>query len=671
MANIVSDLSKETTHTTRTIMMIKKQYSPWCVILIIIAMSAGIVAQDRPDADAKQRDLIAVLQSDAPKSEKAITCKKLAIYGNEQSVPALAPLLADKELASWARIALEAIPGTAADTALRNAMGKLQGRLLVGTINSIAVRRDVRAVDTLVQKLDDTNAAVASAAAVALGHIGGEKAAKALTKSLANAPASVRSAVAEGCILCAEHFLANNETAKAVKLYDTVRKADVPDQRHLEAIRGAILARQSAGLPLLIEQLRSEDKKRLGVGLRTARELPGRNVTEALAVELNRLSEDRRPLLLLALADRSDSAVLPAVQKAAQSGPKDLRITAINILTRLGDVSCVPILLEAATEDDAELEQAATETLVRLPGIDVDADLLARLPQAQGKMQQVLIELAGQRQIGKALPAVVSSLQDSDSGIRGAAVRTIAIIGQDRQTADLVKMLQKTRDPNDRAGIRKALLAISGRCGVKCIPHLKPLTQSRDSELHMIGLRALAIIGGPDALAAVKSAVESAEPPAQDEAVRILSNWPSNWPGDTEAGQALLMLAKSAKKMPHQVLALRGYLQYIRGNKKLSNEQKVANIKDVRPQIKRPEETKQAIAVLGEAPSASALELLTRLAEDPAVVEEAYSAIVRIAGKDIRGVSKDQRREVLQTVADKSKNDRTRQRARKTLNGLR
>ena len=651
-------------------MIIKRRYSTWFVILIIIAISAGVIAQAQA-ADPKEQDLITVLKSDAPKSEKAITCKKLAIYGTEQSVPALAPLLADKELASWTRIALEAIPGTTAETALRNALGKLQGRLLVGVINSIAVRRDTQAVDALVEKLDDSNASVASASAVALGHIGGDKAAKALTKSLADAPPGVRSAVAEGCILCAERFLADDSIAQAVKLYDTVRKADVPDQRHLEAIRGAILARQAAGLPLLIEQLRSEDKKRLGIGLRTARELPGRNVTEALAVELDRLNPDRRPLLLLALADRSDSAVLPTVLKAAQSGVKELRITAINILIRLGDVSCVPILLKAATEADASLEQAATETLIRLPGKDVDADLLARLPKAKGKLKQVLLELAGQRQINQALPAVVSSLQDVDAGIRGSAVRTISIIGQDQQAADLVKMLGKIKDSGERAGLRKALLAISGRCGVKCIPHLKPLTQSRDSELHIIGLRALAIVGGSDALVAVKSAIETADPPAQDEAVRILSNWPSNWPEDSEAGQALLMLATSAKKMPHQVLGVRGYLQYIRGNKKLSNELKVAKVKDMLSHIKRPEEKRQAISVLAEAPSASALELLTTLAEDPAVLEEAYSGMVRIAGQDIRGVSKDQRRQVLQTVTEKSKNDGTRQRARKSLSAIR
>ncbi|MCP4612634.1 MAG: HEAT repeat domain-containing protein [Planctomycetes bacterium] len=654
-------------------MIKKKRYFIWSVILIIVAASGWTVAQDRPGPATKlnERDLIVVLKSAAPKSEKAITCKQLAIYGTEQAVPAIAPLLADKELSSWARIALEAIPGAASDAALRDALGKLDGRLLIGVINSVSVRRDGRAVNTLVQKLDDANAGVASAAAVALGHIGGEQAAKALTQSLTDAPAGVRSAVAEGCILCAERFLENKKTAKAIMLYDTVRKADVPEQRHLEAIRGVILARKSAGVPLLIEQLQSEDKERLGIGLRTARELPGRDVTKALAAEVTRLNPERRPMLLLALADRNDSAVLPTIHKAAQSGSKDLRITAINILIHLGDVTCMPILLEAVTEGDGELEQAAMETLVRLPGKDVDADLIARLPQAQGKLQKVLIELAGQRQISDALPAVVSNLNDIDSGIRGVAVQTIGIIGQDPQMADLVKLLQNTNSSTERAGIRKALLAISGRCGVKCIPHLQPLTQSSDNEIRMIGLRALAIIGGPEALAAVKSAINSAESSVQDEAVRILSNWPSNWPQDSEAGQALLRLATSSEKMSHQVLGLRGFFQYIRGTKKLSNEQKVTRVVDLLSYIKRPEEKRLAIAALGEAPSSSALELLTTFAGDSAVVEEAYSAMVQITSQDVRGISKDKRRGVLKMVVEKSRNNGIKRRARKILSGIR
>jgi HEAT repeat protein len=292
----MSALLKEIIYLKRTIMILNKRYYYWCLILVI----AGVFAAGAVAADTKESDLIAVLQSDAPKSEKAITCKKLAIYGTEQSVPALAPLLADKELSSWARIALEAIPGPASDAALRKAMDNLKGRLLIGVINSISVRRDDLAVDALAQKRADSDADVASAAAIALGHIGGEKAAKALTQSLAEAPVGVRSAAAEGCILCAEWFLAHDKNSEAVKLYDEVRQVDVPNQRHLEAIRGAILARGSDGIPLLIEQLGSQDKDRLGVGLRTARELAGQDVTEALAAELDRISPKRRPLLLLA-----------------------------------------------------------------------------------------------------------------------------------------------------------------------------------------------------------------------------------------------------------------------------------------------------------------------------------------------------------------------------------
>ena len=95
------------------------------------------------------------------------------VHGSDAAVPALAKLLADEKLASWARIPLEVIPGAAADEALRKAIDTTQGKLLVGVINSSGVRRDNKAVDPLAAKLTDKDAEVASAAAVALGNIGG------------------------------------------------------------------------------------------------------------------------------------------------------------------------------------------------------------------------------------------------------------------------------------------------------------------------------------------------------------------------------------------------------------------------------------------------------------------------------------------------------------------
>ena len=657
--------------------MLKSRYLVWCAVLLVVAVSTVALGQgssttaDNQSPRDREAKLIGVLQSDAPPAEKAITCKRLAVYGTKDAVPALAPLLLDKELSSWARIALEAIPGPAADEALRNAMGKAQGRLLVGVINSIAVRRDAQAASGLVEKLKDSDTDVASAAAVALGRIGGEQAAQTLERSLAEAPVVVRPAVAEGCILCAEKSLADGKSADAVKLYDTIRRANLPKQKLLEATRGAILARGSAGIPLLVEQLESADKAQVGIGLRTARELPGRDVTEALATELTRLSLDRRPLLLLALSDRSDEAVLPVVVMAARSGPKEVRIAALDVLMRLGNVSCVPALLAAAAESDAQVAQAAMLTLAHLPGEGVDADLLARLPQATGKTRQVLLQLAGERQMEGALGAIQSSIEDTDAGVRSAAAQALGALGGDKQAADLVNLLQQTQNPKDRANIEKALAAISGRTGATCVPCLLPLMQNSDAALRTIGLRALAIAGGPGALAAVKSALEDKDETVQDEAARTLSTWPNNWPGDTAAAEALLSLVKSGKNMLHQVLGLRGYLEYVRGDKQLNNSGKVAKVNELLPLIQRPEEKRLAISVIGAIRTAGSLELLTTLASDAAVTEDACSAIVNISGRGMQGATREQRQKALQMVVDRSKNDATKKRAEDLLKGVR
>ena len=637
--------------------------------LVLTSSPARAAAADAQDSSAsKERALINILQSSAPPAEKAVPCKQLAIYGTKDSVPALAALLADAELASWARIALEAIPDPAAAAALRNALDTLQGKLLIGVINSIGVRRDPKAVSDLAKKLKDQDPNVVSAAAAALGRIGGATAAKALTQSLSAAPEAARSDVAQGCILCAESFLAQGKATDARKLYDTVRTASVPRQRQLEAIRGAILARQSAGLPLLLEQLRSPDKALFGIGLRTARELPGRDITEALAAELGKCSPERQSFLLLALADRTDAAVMPAVLAAASNGSQTLRLTAIGALDRRGDVSSVPVLLNAAADPDADVSQAALSALVRLPGNEVDAALSDRLATASGKNRQVLIILAGQRHIDRALRVIVNSTGDSDLGVRTAAVQAIGLLGTDAQAADLVRLLQATQNAKERGDIEMAFLAISSRTGARSVPPVLPLAHNDDVALRIIALHVLASAGGPDALAAVQSAVQDKDESVQDEAVRTLSTWPNNWPEDSGVAQPLLTLAKSDAKISHQVLALRGYLQYLQSNKQLKNDDKLSKVTDVLPLIKRPEEKRLAIAAIGTVPAPAALELLIVFAAEQVVAEDACSAIVKLAASPMPDVPKDQRQKALQVALDKSTSNATKKEARKLLN---
>jgi HEAT repeat protein len=281
-----------------------------------------------------------------------------------------------------------------------------------------------------------------------------------------------------------------------------------------------------------------------------------------------------------------------------------------------------------------------------------------------------VIELAGQRRIPSALPAILPLAEDADAGIRSAAVQTIGAIGEATHSADLVRLLQKPQSPQERANLEKSLLVLGGRCGAACAPYVLPLMQSGETAVRMVALHALAAVGGPQALAAVKSGLDDKEESVQDEAVRTLSTWPGNWPEDDGVAEPLLTLAKSGKKLSHQVLGLRGYLQYVQEDKKLKDDEKVARVAEVRPLLKRPEETRLAIATLGTIPTSSALEALMTFIGDPAVAEDTCSAVVNIAGRNLGEASKDRRQKALQTVLETSKNDATRKKAERILQGL-
>lgn len=639
-------------------------------LLCAFRVSAVQSAAGQESPAAKQRELIQVLTSDAAPADKALVCKKLAVYGTSKAVPALAALLSDEQLASWARIALEAIPGSAADAALRKAMRELHGKLLVGVINSIGVRRDSRAVNGLIKDLSDNDAEVASAAAVALGRIGNDKAASALEAALATAPAGVRSAAAQGCVLCAEKFASLGKSEKAVKLYAAVRSADVPKQRILEATRGMILARKSAGLALLLEQLRSPDRAFFRLGLRVVREVPGLEVTKALAAELKSCPPERQAPLLLAVADRPDGIASAVILEAAKTGPANLRVVAIGALERQGDVSSVPVLLEAAVDPDAAVAQAGLGALTRLPGNDVNANLLARLPQATGKARRVLLELAGRRRIDEALPTIVASAQDPDASVRRAAIQAIAALGDEPQMTVLVGLLQKTESAGERTDLQSALSTIGGRVGAQCVPDLLPLMQSADSGLRLLTLPVLAAVGGPEALNAVKAAVEDKDEPVRDEAVRTLSTWPNNWPEDSSVLEPLLALAKDPTRTTYQVLAARGYLHFLEGDKQLKEADKLGKVRELMPMLQRPEEQQLAVTVIGGVPTEQALELLCDFCVQPAAAEDACAAIVKLTGEKSAGISKEQRRHALELVLEKAKEEKTRKKAETRLKAL-
>lgn len=541
--------------------MLKTFHKLLVVVAAVGLLGAPGLASDDPAAvAAKEAKLIAVLASDAPGADKAMACKELAVYGSAKAVPQLAPLLASEQLSSWSRTALEVIPGPEADAALRDAAAKLDGRVLVGVINSIGVRRDAKSVETLSGKLSDMNADVASAAAVALGRIGDAAATKVLRAALPKAADGVRSAVAEGCILCAERLMNAGSNEDAAKIYDEVRTAEVPKPRVLEATRGAILARKSGGVELLMEQIRSPDKGFYYIGLSTARELPGAEVTKAIAAELANVSEDHAAVLLKVLGDRNDPAAGPAVLTALKSDSKRVRIAAMGVLGKFADASSVPALLETAVDDDTELAQAAKETLVGLHGDKVNATIIADLDKAEGKTLLLLVELIGQRRI-ESTPALTKAIDHTDAKIRSAA---LAALGETVGQKDLGVLIVRAVDgkhADDAAAAQKALRAAAVRMPdrEKCAEELTAALASASADNKSLILEILGGVAGEKALATLATAAKGSDEKLQDTATRMLGAWMS-----VEAGPVLLDLAKTTKEEKYQVRAMRGYIRLAR-----------------------------------------------------------------------------------------------------------
>ena len=576
----------------------------------------------------KESDLIGVLKSDSPPGDKAIACKRLAIYGSADAAPELAKLLSDDSLASWARIAMEAIPGPKVDEALRKASESLQGRLLIGTINSIGVRRDANAVETMSIRLKDKDADVASAAAVALGRIGNTAATQILRKAIVSAPVNVRSAVAEGCVLCAERSLLEGNATLATAIYDDVRKAEVPMQRIVEATRGAILARKQDGIPLLLENLQSPEKVLFQVALKAARELSGRDVDTALAAELSLAAPDRAALVIQAMADRKETVALPAIVKASGAGPKIVRLSAINALGRVGNATCVSPLLGIAGEADTDLSEAAMTALAELPDQSINKDILSRLPKAEGKVLLALIAVVGQRRI-EATTELVKALKNSDKSVRAAALKSLGATVPAESLSVLISQVAAPGHAEDLEVAQQALKTAAVRMPDReaCAALIAKTLDASSVSTKRAMLEILAAVGGTNALQAMNNAAKSSDAELKDVSSRLLGDWMT-----IDAAPVLLDLAKNGPADKFQVRAMKGYIRIAR-QFAMNQPERVAMCKNAFEASRQPAEQKMVLEILKRYPDIEMLKIAIKAVQVAELKDDAKQTALAIAEK--------------------------------------
>jgi len=615
---------------------------------ITAALLVGaITAQAAPTPASSEAELIAILQGDGPEADKALACKFVAVNGSAAAVPAVSPLLKNPRLASWARIALEAIPGDAASAALRDAAGTLDGRLLAGAITSLGERRDAAAVPLLSGKLAAEDAEVAAAAAWSLGQIATIEAGVLLAGAIEKAGSPARlDALAEAAVLCAANLQAAGKSEEAVALYGVVRAADVAEQRRAEAIRGTIIAKGPAGVPLLVETLASPAKRLANMATFTARDLGrGEAADPALAAEVDQavLKQvefaaaggrlDRAAVLIDVLAERNAgtpraSVVSGLAGMSAAANPKPLRLAAIEALGKVGDAGVVEPLLVAAADEDPGIADTARAAVAALAGDAVDREIVSRLQGGDAKILPVLVELVGRRRIA-AVAALLPLASHPDEKVRTA---TIVALGPTVDLANLDVLVVAARAPKSpgegdaaRAALREASVRMPDRDG--CAAKLAAALEEAPAEAKVMLLDVIGEVGGTKAVATMDAAARSGDEALEDAATRLLGKWMT-----ADAAPVLFGLATAEPGGKFKTRALRGYIRIAR-QFVLPDAERAEMCRKVLAAAKEDADRKAVLEILVRYPSAATLAVAEEAAKTPGLEADATKAADEIRAK--------------------------------------
>ena len=671
--------------------------------LCLVAAAASL-APGAPAAARKQEaELIAVLKSDAPQKEKADACRELGHVGTKKAVAPLAALLGDEKLAHMARYGLEPNPDPSAGVALRDALGKLKGRLLVGVIGSLGVRHDTKAVGPLTPLLQNADDDVAQAAARALGTIGTPPAVKALLDALANVSDANRAALCEGILRSAETLAADGKRDDALDIYDRLRGLKKPHQVRTAGLRGAILVRGKDGLPLLLEALRGDDLVLVAAAARTAMEMGGADVAKALADELAKLPAGKKILIIQTLGKLGDKTALPALLAAAKSGEKPVRLAAIRAMPMIGDAAAAAALVQLMEDAEADVAKAAQECLAALSGPAVDAAIAAMLKDKDPLVRCTGVELLGRRRITSAIPTILKAAEDPEESVRVASLKTLGALGDETELQPMLALLVKAKTPAETQAAEGALSAICGRqarpvtgnvvirkavygalpdgptvdvtkkvaendaltitasvAPPACVNALCAAIAKAEGPAKLAIIRVLVSVGGAKALDVVRDATKDTNAEVKDAALRLLCEWST-----AEALPDLERLARTSPDAKVKILALRGTIRLI-PQQNVPDEKKLASLKEAMALASRTEEKRLALAALGGIHTAGALALVAPHLTAPDLKEEAAMAAVGIAEKIVQSHPA-QVAEAMQKVPAATTSKQVAQRAQKLL----
>lgn len=561
-----------------------------------------------------EQGLIAVVASkEATQTGKAIACRMLQQVGTEKCIPAVSALLRDETLSHYARLVLERLTCEAADQAMREALERAPAKVKAGLLGSLGERRDAKAVPVAGQLAQSDDPDVAAAAIRTLGRIGGTQAAQRLA-ALKPGPVLVPVQM-QAMVMCAASLSGD----EAAALCETVLAGTYSPSR-IAALRALASADAAKAAPRIAKALKGDDLQLRKGALGIVADTKGEALTRAMVGLLGALSPERKAGLVLALGSRGDKAALDGVTTLIKSGEIVVRDAAIKAVSKLGDAGTVRILLGMV--DSPALSAGVAQAIATMTDDNIDRALADALDEAG--LRKAAIDASIARGCTAAVPGLLKLVHQDDAATRKEAWAGLAALATTDHVDAVMKAVAQTRNAEDLASAEQTIKQVTSRAEDKgaCFKVLANHFDTVTTSTQGVILALASVSGDPNALAMERKALASGNKVLYGQALRALAAWPN-----ASAADDLLKLAKGAPEKVDRLVALRGYIR-IAGleTARLTGAERTQMLKTAMGLAERPDEKKQVVSGLQNAPTLEALTMLKQYMGDPALRAEAEMA---------------------------------------------
>lgn len=637
------------------------------------------IVRESYESEQQRKDIekrfLEFLRSDATLAGKQFICKQLSIIGTEEAVPTLAAMLPDAATSDMARYAMERIPGSSVDEALRKALPKTTGKEGIGIINTLGLRGDYKSVHALGTFVYDSDSETAIAAVAALGQIAGPQATDVLAQAKDKTGGKLRQVVLDAYLKCADELVARGEQAQALAIYKELYASNEPRPSEglgepAPIIRSAALAGIAAMAPdkaieLIVDVLKGKDEAMQTVAIELVRPIPGQEATQAVAKELPNLSAARQAQLLAVIGDRRDPIALNDIAAATKARDKSVRVAALKALGAYGRAPAVVVLAQTAAVARGTERKVARESLYRLNGAMVDSTILGGILETDNpKVKVELVRSVGRRNITSGVRTLLKTARCENQNVRLESIKALRDIAAPKYLSVLVDLLIKAKSEIELKETERTVVSVLRRSvGVRGTTGivLDAIDSVEDIKVRCSLLRVLGAIGDSKALGELQEALEQDNAEVQIVAIRTLGDWPNAEPADD-----LLKVASGTDDEIQRALALRGFVRLIGlDSDRLANEtvelyrQAMGLASDV-------SEKKMVLSGLANVESFAALHMASDYLKDSTLQEEAGAAMVKIA-KATGDSHPQQTKILLRMVIQISKNESLRERAQEMI----